>query len=78
MLSWDEDDYTDNNQILVSLLDPNSDIFTPGRCPCGFVSTLTAGQGAHVVYSLVSGYCSCILCAWEDQLRVCACESSHE
>jgi hypothetical protein len=34
VLSWDEDDYTDNNQILVSLLDPNSDIFTPGRCPC--------------------------------------------
>lgn len=30
VLSWDEDDYTDNNQILVSLLDPNSDIFTAG------------------------------------------------
>ena len=30
VLSWDEDDYTERNQILVSLLDPHGSIFTAG------------------------------------------------
>ena len=30
VLSWDEDDYTEQNQILVSLLDPQGSIFTAG------------------------------------------------
>lgn len=30
VLSWDEDDYTEKNQILVSLLDPQGTIFTAG------------------------------------------------
>jgi len=30
VISWDEDDYTEENQILVSLLDPQGTIFAPG------------------------------------------------
>jgi acid phosphatase len=30
VLSWDEDDYTEKNQILVSLLDPQGTIFAAG------------------------------------------------
>lgn len=30
VISWDEDDYTQKNQILVSLLDPQGSIFAPG------------------------------------------------
>jgi acid phosphatase len=30
VISWDEDDYTERNHILVSLLDPNGDIFAAG------------------------------------------------
>lgn len=30
VISWDEDDYTEKNQFLVSLLDPSGDIFPAG------------------------------------------------
>ena len=42
VITWDEDDYTEDNQILVSLLDPNGDIFAAGAF---FAYVLVTGRG---------------------------------
>jgi hypothetical protein len=62
VISWDEDDYTESNQILVSLLDPNSDIFTAGKgsgdhVPGSHAASSVRRPKAHV-HRVVDAVCS--------------------